>query len=336
MKKIESDNKLIKRNSSNFPKSVDSSNRAFQRYQEKKKNYIIESLTAQLTNLPQFLGELSNQKDMVLDISKEVAEKIANGELEFVRSKATDKAVGILRDSKSKNFFSQVPIKEVPLDLASSIATIGLTNQVQDISRKLDVLENKLNQVNRNFDLNRYAEVQSAIEKYRMALLSKNVDTKEMLLRDALSQATDAKNLLLNQLFETKEQLKSPNKKYNIPLINDGLSASESAKLAQVALDNLSYMKDAFGIQISTLAELKEYDVLDYTVAEFQTVVLENFSEEEALFLDGNLPISTNPFKYLSENVLESTETIIDFIQENDDLLNVEFFSKEKTIREEI
>lgn len=83
-------------------------------------------------------------------------------------------------------------------------------------------------------------------------------------------------------------------------------------------MDNLEYLKDAFSFQIATLAELREYSALNYALQNFKDVFLEEFSGENALFLDGYLK---NPFKYLSENVVDSTTLIIEFIENNEDLL---------------
>ena len=91
------------------------------------------------------------------------------------------------------------------------------------------------------------------------------------------------------------------------------------------ALDNLSYMKDAFGFQIATLFELGEFDALNYTIYEFKEVILLDFSGEDALFLDEHLSVSTNPFKFLSNNVVEASNSIIEFLNNNEEILDVHF-----------
>ncbi|WP_041556199.1 hypothetical protein [Carnobacterium sp. 17-4] len=62
----------------------------------------------------------------------------------------------------------------------------------------------KIDRVNRNFDLNRYAEVQHAKEKNEMTMLAKNYESEETLVHNALNKVTDAKNLLLNELLKSK------------------------------------------------------------------------------------------------------------------------------------
>ena len=62
-------------------------------------------------------------------------------------------------------------------------------------------------------------------------------------------------------------------------------------------------------------------------MSDFKDLILRDFSDEDALFLDGHLPpTSTNPFKYLSEEVIESSTGIIEFLNCNEDLLKVDFF----------
>lgn len=76
--------------------------RPFDRYEEKKKLKLIGDLSAQIYNVPQLMEQLSKGKEVALDISKEIASKIANGELEFIRKSKTGEAVGIIRDASSK------------------------------------------------------------------------------------------------------------------------------------------------------------------------------------------------------------------------------------------
>ncbi|MFJ5477194.1 hypothetical protein ACIL82_09880 [Enterococcus faecium] len=234
-----------------------------------------------------------------------------------------------MREAKTGKLFSQIPIKDMPVELGATIATVGLSVKLQEISYKLEVLNSKINRVNRNFDLNRYAEVCSAEDKFKLAILTKNQEIKRLLLVEVLSQATNAKNLLLNQLYESKRQLEldENNNNWLSETITIKKKAEQAASLAQDALDNLYYMKDAFNFQIMSLIELGEYEALSYTVSDFKDLILRDFSDEDALFLDGHLPpTSTNPFKYLSEEVIESSTGIIEFLNCNEDLLKVDFF----------
>lgn len=296
--------------------------RPFDRYEKKQKAKLIGELSAQIYNLPQLMEQLLKGREVVLDISKEMASKIISGELEFIRKGKTGEAVGILRDTSTKKMFAQLPIKEMPLELGSIIATAGLTMQLQQISYKLEELDGKINKVNRNFDLNRYAEVQSAQDKYKLALLSKDPEVKKTLLLESLSQSTNAYNLLLNQLYETKMNLKISQQNESIIPNLFKSKAEEEANLAETALDNLDYLKDAFRFQIATLFELKEYDALNYAVQDFREMIIEDFSGEESLFLDGHLPPnSKNPFTYLSKDIVDTTSAVIEFIDNNEDLL---------------
>ena len=84
-------------------------------------------------------------------------------------------------------------------------------------------------------------------------------------------------------------------------------------------------MKDAFGFQIATLFELGEFAALNYTIYEFKEIILLDFSDEDALFLDEHLSVSTNPFKFLSKNIVEASNSIIEFLNDNEELLDVHF-----------
>ena len=57
----------------------------------------------------------------------------------------------------------------------------------------------------------------------------------------------------------------------------------------------------------------------------FKEVILLDFSGEDALFLDEHLSVSTNPFKFLSNNVVEASNSIIEFLNNNEEILDVHF-----------
>lgn len=154
-------------------------------------------------------------------------------------------------------------------------------------------------------------------------MLTKDPDTKKALLLDSLTQATNAKNLFLNQLLETKVQLANPKSTGMIPIFSNNISAADGDRLAMAALENLTYMKDAFSYQIAALFELDEFDTLNHTIYKFKESILQDFSGEDALLLDEHLSVSTNPFKFLSNNIVEVSNSMIDFLDENEEFLDV-------------
>ena len=299
--------------------------RPFEKYKDKRHLQLLSTIAAHLLNVPIFVEELNRHGEIVLDVSQEMAEKLANGEITFGTYAESGTKYAQFVNSKTGQIFKNIPIKELPVNFGPAIATAGLTMQLEEITRQLDVLGEKVDRVNRNFDLNRYAEVQSAKEKYEMALLAKNSELKQTLLHNALNQATDAKNLLLNQLLESKIQLEAQKSNSKIPIFSGNISAAEGDKLANIALENLSYMKDAFSLQITSLFELGEFDVLNYAVYEFKEMIIKNFSGADALFLDEHLSVPTNPFKFLSNNVVAASDSIIEFLDDKEEFLEVHF-----------
>ena len=309
----------------NSEKNVIIRKRPFEKYQEKRHLQLLSTIAAHLPNIPIFVEELKRNGEIVLDVSQEMAAKLANGEITFGTYAVSGTKYAQFVNSKTGRIYKNIPIKELPVNFGPSIAAAGLTMQLDEITRQLDVLGEKLDRVNRNFDLNRYAEVQSAKEKYEMAVLAKNSESKNFLLHNALTQATDAKNLLLNQLLESKNQLESQKSNSKIPMFSSNISAAEGDKLANIALENLSYMKDAFSLQITSLFELGEFDVLNYAVYEFKEMIIKNFSGTDALFLDEHLSVPTNPFKFLSNNVVAASDSIIEFLDAKEEFLEVRF-----------
>ena len=296
-----------------------------ERYKEKRQSKLVSMIASQLPNIPTFVEELKRHGEIALDISQEMAEKLANGDITFGTYTESGVKYAQFVNSETGRIFKNIPIKEIPANLGPALATAGLSMKLQEITYELGVLGGKIDRVNRNFDLNRYAEVQSAKEKYEMAMLTKDPDTKKALLLDSLTQATNAKNLFLNQLLETKVQLENPKSTGMIPIFSNNISAADGDRLAMAALEHLTYMKDAFSYQIGALFELCEFDTLNHTIYKFKEIILQDFSGEDALFLDEHLSVSTNPFKYLSNNIVEASNSMIDFLNENEEFLDVHF-----------
>lgn len=304
-------------------------------YNQQKENILVKKIKVQLNNAPQFLEELQKSSRYELDMTQ-FSEMLATGAIQFMRKNKTGEALATLVDSSTGKMFAQVPIKSVPVELGASIATAGLTQKLEELSAKFDLLENKINQVNRNFDLNRYAEVLSAKEKYETALLIQDADTRKQLLREAYSQATNAKNLLLQQIYDSKYKIEKRDKdeknKNQFQKVVSKSNTKEDNELAEICLMNLQYLKDAFSFQIGCLTELQEYEALNYCLLDFENIILDDFSGKNALLLDEFIPNSKNPFKYFSSEVLESTKSLTEFIANNDDFLEVHFIPEQLII----
>lgn len=71
------------------------------------------------------------------------------------------------------------------------------------------------------------------------------------------------------------------------------------------------------------MAELGEIEALRYEIEDFNEIIELDFSGDNALSLDEYLEDSSNPFKYLSEDVVKAAEELIDFIDENEELLEM-------------
>ncbi|AUC90892.1 MULTISPECIES: hypothetical protein [Streptococcus] len=304
-------------------------------YNQQKENILVKKIKAQLNNAPLFLEELQKNSRYELDMTQ-FSEMLATGAIRFMRKNKTGESLATLVDSSTGKMFAQVPIKSVPVELGSSIATAGLSQKLEDLSAKLDLLESKINQVNRNFDLNRYAEVLSAKEKYETALLIQDEDTRKQLLREAYSQATNAKNLLLQQIYDSRYKIEKQYEEYrNRNQLQKWTSKSytkDANELAETCLMNLQYLKDTFSFQIGCLTELQEYEALFYCLLDFENIILDDFSGRDALLLDEFIPNSKNPFKYFSSEVLESTKSLTEFIANNDDFLEVHFIPEQLII----
>lgn len=281
----------------------------YSRVKAQRESKIQQMITAHLTNLPTFVEGLDSS-ELILDLSAEVKEKLKNGEIKFGTYSKSGKEYAQLIDSKTNNIYQNIPIKELPTNLGPAIAMAGITAKLEAIEETLAELGDKLDRVNRNFDLNRYAEVNSAQEKFNMALLATNSNLRQTLFSAALDQSTTAKNLLLNQLLEFK-----------MTLTDNKLKRKVAEDQATTALEHLDFFKEAFKIQSSVLFELGEFEILSQTLYDFNETISQHFSEAVSLELDSHLAITSNPFKHFSQDLLQATQETILYIDNHSNLL---------------
>ncbi|MHC5549427.1 hypothetical protein [Carnobacterium maltaromaticum] len=126
---------------------------------------------------------------------------------------------------------------------------------------------------------------------------------------------------LIKKVQATENNLITSKSTNKIPFMTNGLSADAGDKLAQIALENLSYMKDAFYYQIATQDD--DIHVVWYVVSGSGSRI----EEAEISFikwiieLDQYLSIATNPFKFLSKEVIESSDSVLNFIDNYEEML---------------
>ena len=77
------DQELVQKDTNREPNTA-IRKRPLERYKEKRQSKLLAIIASQLPNIPTFVDELKRHGEIALDISQEMAKKLANGEITFV------------------------------------------------------------------------------------------------------------------------------------------------------------------------------------------------------------------------------------------------------------
>jgi hypothetical protein len=273
---------------------------------QKSANHLIDDIAHQLLNIPLLIDTLHTSSEIALDISKEMAQKIANNEIRFGQFKENGRQYAQFINTATHRISQNIPIKTLPTNFGTLIAQAALTQQIAQLDHKLDQLADKIDEVNRNFTINRFALTNTAREDLELALSMHDKSAKHILLLTALNSATTAKNEMLLKLLELKQSLS-----------NTKMAPKRATQAASRALDYLQKTREAFQIQTSVLFELGEYSALAKALNSFRSTIVNEFSGDDALRLDGNLKGTELPFTILSTQIKDTTESVLLAIKNN-------------------
>ena len=109
-------------------------------YKEKRQSKLVSMIASQLPNIPTFVEELKRHGEIALDISQEMAGKLANGDITFGTYTESGVKYAQFVNSETGRIFKNIPIKELPSNLGPALATAGLSMQLQQITYELGVL----------------------------------------------------------------------------------------------------------------------------------------------------------------------------------------------------
>ena len=164
-------------------------------FDEEKRQKLIQILR-QIPAIVDVAKKLSEGKTYKAIIAPEALERIKEGS---ARLDKIDNGLlsTTIRDAKTGRFIDRVNLKEVTPDLLSSLNQLATQQTLANIVHRLEILDEKINDVLQGQTNDRLAEVESGIHIYEQAIVASNPDVRRELLVSAMQQLNDGRTRLI-------------------------------------------------------------------------------------------------------------------------------------------
>lgn len=306
-------------------------NSQYEKYTQKRQDRLIAIIASQLSNTPAILDKLIVNSTFSPDLAKQLAHRLANGEILLDVYEKDGKKIVKFYDAKTRETYGELPIEQIPQNLSSAIVTAKLTTRLQKFASVMDELEDKIMEASSQFNLDKYAVLQAPQELFNTALVLFNQSNQNKLFLDSYILATEAKNHFLNQLIKNKMYFSDDDAVCFIPGYNREIaktSIHQENDDGQAIIENLLYAKYAFVLQLCNLIELSEYDALYAVITDFIQTVVQNFYTKDGLEMTPSLDKVKVPFKFLSTAVVKEATAFSEFLDVSKPLLDPYFIPK--------
>lgn len=250
----------------------------------------VSALAAKLAQAPQLLNQLHENPHYVLAVPQALAEKVASGELEFMRKRESGALLGTLVDSETKALVAQVPLQEIPGDLVTTLLEAGIGAKLAEVTNQLAALEHTVLADTGSRSIAAQGDViHAAQEKVRLAKICQAPANQAGILRDALSEVTTAKQQCLRSLREHQNQLEENRQKHKWASVQ----AVSETDLVNGALTSLKHLLAAIDCQMACLAGLHEYAAVDAVATDLRILLATTLGDADELLAASSAKLNT-------------------------------------------
>jgi hypothetical protein len=164
-------------------------------FDEEKRQKVIQILR----QIPAYIDvakKLAGEKTYQAVFSPEALERIKDGSARLDK-KDNGLFSSWIRDVESGDFAGHVDLKEITPDLLSSLNQLATQQTLANIVHRLEVLDEKINDVLQGQINDRLAEVESGIHIYEQAVVASDPDVRRDLIVSAIQALNDGRNKLI-------------------------------------------------------------------------------------------------------------------------------------------
>lgn len=164
-------------------------------FDEEKRQKVIQILR-QIPAIVDVAKKLSEGKTYKAVIAPEVLKRIKEGSAR-IDKKGNGLIAARVRDVKTGLLIDNFDFKEVTPDLLNSLNQLATQQTLANIVHRLEVLDEKINEVLQGQINDRLAEIESGLHIYEQAIVASDPDVRRELLVSAITQLNDGRNKLI-------------------------------------------------------------------------------------------------------------------------------------------
>jgi hypothetical protein len=248
----------------------------------------------------------------------DIARRLREGSAYLGRRHEDDLLTAVVFDAKTKKIIKQVALSEkspelVSPELLSSLSQASIYSALADVSRRLEVVDRKLDAVLQGQRDDRLGLVDSAENLYYLAALAHDQENRRQLLISAISQSSEGRGRLIREVeyyLQEIEKLPTDTGQILISSFTRDVSkdARHKAKLLETALEGA--LKASY-IMAFSCAELDESSLFREAWLSLDNLIpqINRAKDKAALWLPDDprsLPDSLSTLVSLASGIVET------------------------------
>lgn len=215
-------------------------------------------------------------------IDKETLKKINSKEYKILENKESlDECFGQIRDIKSGKIIKNIPLRECPEitdleNVSSSLESMAILQSLSKITKQLEVIERKLNQVIKEFDNDRIGEIQAGYSQLLNALQMEDITLKKLTLINAVTSISTGRSKLIEKLKNRIDEFSKHNPSVWNSILREIISKNyggEQYKLATEITEGLILVQRATFLITYIYEELEESKATLQSLAPYNDLI---------------------------------------------------------------
>lgn len=233
-------------------------------------------------------------------LTDEQKAKIASGALELI-TKDDGTILAILRDPKTKEFISQVPLKSIKgfPELSQALAIYATQRQLAEIIEQIQIVQQAIEDVRKGQENDRLATAYSCKQKLLQAMVIKNPQLKTMALLRIISDAEDSRNLLMQSQNANITFIQNQPESFLGKLIS-GAEPEKINSIMNEIRENLCAVNMVSLAEVIAYQELNEYEAAQLSLQYYADYIKKTYIEKKGLIERLDL-IDPSPENYWSK-----------------------------------
>lgn len=192
---------MIMQNSNRAIEHSSRTSKAFDTFSEERRQNLV-GLLRRIPSVVGFAQELegvvSGDKYKVV-IPPELLQRLKDGSARLGKS-GTGGLSANIHDSQFGEIIGQIGLAEAPPELISSLNQMAIQSALADVAERLEVIEQKIDEVLQGQEDDRKGLVDSAENLYIMASAASEAENRRLLLANAVAQLSEARGQMIRSL----------------------------------------------------------------------------------------------------------------------------------------